>query len=239
MLSFPAVAYPPGGTAGRAEALLRLEWDVEEAACYLGDIFISLPRAREQARTYGHSDERELCYLLVHGLFHLFGYDHILKEDKDIMREQEEKALQGLVESPASDARLMELARAAMARAYAPYSRFRVGACVLDKSGRTFSGCNIENASYGLTNCAERTALFKAVSEGATEPVAIAIAADHDIPWPCGACRQVLSEFAGDLRVLLTWGEGEAKETSLKALLPHSFSPANGVQDVLKRSRHG
>lgn len=239
VLSFPSVAYEKGLTAGQAESLLKLEWDVEQAACYLGDVIISLPRAMEQARAYGHSQERELCYLLVHGLFHLFGYDHILEEDKQKMRKQEEKALQGIVESPASDEALLAKARAAMEQAYVPYSHFRVGACVLDKSGRMFTGCNIENASYGLTNCGERTAIFKAVSEGAREPVAIAIASDHDIPWPCGACRQVLSEFAADLRVLLTWGEGHIKETTLKELLPHSFSPANGVQDVLNRSKHG
>ena len=100
-------------------------------------------------------------------------------------------------------------------------------------------GCNVENASYGLTNCAERTAIFKAVSEGAKNFTAIAIAAMEMPPWPCGACRQVLSEFCGDIRVLVSWGEDEVAQSSLSALLPHSFSPSNGVQDHLGKEQHG
>ena len=105
--------------------------------------------------------------------------------------------------------------------------------------GRMFTGCNVENASYGLTNCAERTAVFKAISEGAGNFTAIAIAANAMPPWPCGACRQVLSEFCGDLRVLVTWDDHEVEVTSLSELLPHSFSPASGVQEYLGKETHG
>ena len=92
--------------------------------------------------------------------------------------------------------KLVSMALEAMQRAYAPYSGYKVGAALLCADGRVFQGCNIENASFGLTNCAERTAMFKAVSEGTREFTAIAIASRDAAPWPCGACRQVLNEFA-------------------------------------------
>ena len=91
---------------------------------------------------------------------------------------------------------LIRAATAALANAYAPYSRFRVGAAVVGTNGKIYSGSNVENASYGLTNCAERTAIFKAVSEGEKELLTIAVIADSPLPTsPCGACRQVMSEF--------------------------------------------
>ena len=117
-------------------------------------------------------------------------------------------------------------------RSYVPYSRFAVGAALLTADDRVFLGCNIENASYGATNCAERTALFKAVSEGARQFTAIAIAAEKAMPWPCGLCRQALYEFAPDLRVIVCCGE-EIQETTLSALLPHGFGPANGLTEIL------
>ena len=99
-----------------------------------------------------------------------------------------------------------------------------VGAALLCADGRVFQGCNIENASFGLTNCAERTAMFKAVSEGAREFTAIAIASRDAAPWPCGACRQVLNEFAPNIRVLVTW-QGGTESATLPELLPHGFGP--------------
>ena len=108
--------------------------------------------------------------------------------------------------------------------AYVPYSRFHVGAALRARDGRVFKGCNIENASFGLTNCAERTAMFKAVSEGAREFTAIAIASRDAAPWPCGACRQVLNEFAPNIRVLVTW-QGGTESATLPELLPHGFGP--------------
>ena len=96
---------------------------------------------------------------------------------------------------------------------------------LLCADGRVFTGCNIENSSFGLTNCAERTALFKAVSEGAREFTAIAIASNGSMPYPCGACRQALNEFAPELRVLTIAGDGSTDDTTLRALLPHGFGP--------------
>ena len=110
---------------------------------------------------------------------------------------------------------------------YVPYSRFPVGAAILTQDGRVFTGCNVENAAYGSTICAERTALVKAVSEGRREGwTAIAIAGrGEDFCWPCGACRQVLYEFAPELRVLAARGDGCWQEAALADLLPHGFGP--------------
>ncbi|MGQ4892117.1 MAG: cytidine deaminase [Candidatus Njordarchaeia archaeon] len=119
---------------------------------------------------------------------------------------------------------LVEYAKKASENAYAPYSKFRVGAALLTKDGKVFTGCNIENASYGLTICAERVALFKAVSEGYREFEAIAIYAEKNMPYPCGACRQVLAEFV-DKKFLFIISDGEHVETyTFAELLPHSFS---------------
>ena len=120
-------------------------------------------------------------------------------------------------------------------RSYAPYSHFHVGAALLDKNGKIWTGCNIENAAYGPSNCAERTAVFKAVSEGVRDFEAIAIAGGpedkagkpqiQDFCPPCGVCRQVLSEFCGrDFKIVLVNSKGEQKLFTLGELLPESFS---------------
>jgi cytidine deaminase len=120
---------------------------------------------------------------------------------------------------------LVELARAARERAYAPYSKFRVGVA-LRSSGRTFYSANVENASYGLTLCAERVAVAAAVVSGAPGLEAIAIASDVAVPTPpCGACLQTLAEFgAPDLPITLAGAEGAVKQTTLAELLPVAFS---------------
>ncbi|MGM0897108.1 MAG: cytidine deaminase [Bacillota bacterium] len=121
---------------------------------------------------------------------------------------------------------LMEQAIAARGNAYVPYSKFPVGAALLSKDGKVYTGCNIENAGYSLTNCAERTAVFKAVSEGVKQFKALAVAADTKGPVaPCGACRQVLVEFcAPDMPVYLTNLEGAVSETTIAELLPGAFT---------------
>ena len=231
VLSFPTVTYPAGVTAGHADRLLRRELDDELDACMLGDLILSVPHIMAQAEEYGHSPQREAVYLLVHGLCHLMGYDHIEPDEQKRMRAMEEKILSAVglgrdEEQTVSDQMLLALAREAMKRSYSPYSHYPVGAALLSADGRVFQGCNIENASFGLTNCAERTAMFKAISEGASEFAAIAIAAEHAAPWPCGACRQVLNEFAPDIRVLVTW-DGHVDEAPLSRLLPYGFGPAS------------
>lgn len=119
---------------------------------------------------------------------------------------------------------LVEAARAAREMAYAPYSNYQVGAAILVGNGRVVTGCNVENASYGLANCAERTAVFKAVSEGDQTVLAVAVVTENG-GSPCGACRQVLVEFAGDVPVLLADTAGNVRETTLYALLPDHFGP--------------
>lgn len=122
---------------------------------------------------------------------------------------------------------LLALARSARAMAYAPYSRFQVGAALLTRDGRRFSGCNVENAAYGLCNCAERTALFSAIAAGCQpgDFTALAVIADTPAPVsPCGACRQVMSELCSDdMPVLLTNLQGDTQQTTVAALLPGSF----------------
>ena len=130
------------------------------------------------------------------------------------------------------DSELIAKAKVAMQFSYSPYSKFKVGACILSADGRTFTGCNIENASYGATNCAERTALFKAVSEGATEFLAIAVVAEKAMPWPCAICRQVLNEFAPSIRVIVVH-EDRKEEALLTELFPHAFGPNNGTNEFL------
>jgi cytidine deaminase len=121
---------------------------------------------------------------------------------------------------------LAALALAAQRNAYAPYSGFAVGAALQAADGRVFVGCNVENASYALAVCAERNAIAAAVVAGATTFIAVAIASPCSPPAPpCGACRQALREFGADLKVILANPAGERVETTLAALLPHSFNP--------------
>jgi cytidine deaminase len=120
--------------------------------------------------------------------------------------------------------KLVDAALAARHNAHAPFSNFKVGAALEDETGRIFTGCNVENATYGLTMCAERVAVFKAVSEGAQEFRRIAIAADTDLLTPpCGACRQILWEFCGDVEIALVNLEGKTETLRLKDLFPRPF----------------
>ena len=122
-------------------------------------------------------------------------------------------------------AELVALARAARERAHAPYSGFKVGAAVECRDGRVFTGCNVENSSYGLSLCAERVAIFKAISEGARDFARIAVIADAHLPVrPCGACRQVMSDlFGGEAEVVMANLRGELETKSVGELLPAPF----------------
>lgn len=134
-----------------------------------------------------------------------------------------------------SPEKLVELAKDAMTRAYAPYSGYKVGAALLCADGTVYQGCNIENASYGPTNCAERTAIFKAVSEGQRDFVAIAVCGGKDgvisggFP-PCGVCRQVMREFCEDDFLLYLVDEKGYETHTLAAILPYSFSAKKHMQ---------
>ena len=119
---------------------------------------------------------------------------------------------------------LIAAAKQARENAHAPYSNFRVGAALRAKSGRVFSGCNVENATLGLTCCAERTAIFKAVSEGERGFEAIAVVADTDtLTPPCGACRQIIWEFCGDVPVIMANLKGKVVQEKMADLLPRAF----------------
>lgn len=124
-----------------------------------------------------------------------------------------------------TDRELIKISEKAQEFAYAPYSEFKVGAALLCRDGSVYTGCNIENATYGATNCAERTAVFKAVSEGKRDFAAIAITSSgKDLTFPCGICRQVLSEFAPEIKVILEDEKGKLHTFMLSELLPHSFT---------------
>ncbi len=119
---------------------------------------------------------------------------------------------------------LVKKAYEAMTFAYTPYSKFNVGAALLTKSGKVYTGCNVEIASYGATNCAERTAIFKAISEGEKEYKAIAVvSSSHDYTYPCGICRQVIVEFGKDIDIVVAKGD-DYEVFTIDDLLPKSFT---------------
>jgi cytidine deaminase len=123
-----------------------------------------------------------------------------------------------------ADQFLVESATQARERAIAPHSRFRVGAALLCNGGKIFTGCNLESSSYGLTICAERVALFKALSEGERQFIGIVVVADtNPLTTPCGACRQVLWEFCGDIEVVMANLDGQSKLVKLSTLFPEPF----------------
>jgi cytidine deaminase len=119
---------------------------------------------------------------------------------------------------------IIQAALSARENAHAPFSKFKVGAALEDVDGRIHTGCNVENATYGLTLCAERVAVFKAISEGARKFVRVVVAADTDtLTPPCGACRQILWEFCGDVPIVLVNLHGQTETYQLKDLFPKPF----------------
>ena len=273
----------------------------------LGDIIISAKTAVRQGEEYGHGLNRELVYLGVHSLLHLLGYDHMTQDDKAVMREEEEKALQMIHLSQADldkaagktdpehfaatvvdVAYLKQAAKTAKSKkqkehsaefikslkpkqdktdkrreekkgagamsqndkkadktikklfkkalktrenAYVPFSKFKVGAAVLTKVGKFYTGCNVENSSFGLTVCAERVAMFNAAADGVRpgEITMLLVVADtEDVTSPCGACRQVMAEFEIPVIVMANI-RGDMRTVSLEELLPFSFKAADFV----------
>lgn len=231
VLSFPSIHYAPGKTAKDSEKRLKKAYDPAFDRYFLGDIVLNTQRAMEQANQFGHSFKRELGYLTAHAMFHLLGYDHMTDEDKRIMREMEKKAMRKIQlyrkeDAPVTNEILQSLAIEALDFSYSPYSKFRVGACLLSEDGRTFQGANFENASYGATICAERCAVSNALMAGARRFTKIAITTDEGYAWPCGICRQVLNEFKdGDMVVMVGGKNAPWKTKMLSELLPESFGP--------------
>ncbi len=127
-----------------------------------------------------------------------------------------------------TDQELVEAAFAMLPFSYSPYSHFPVGAALEGENGTIYTGCNVENAAYGSSICAERTALLKAVSEGCQRFTRLAIVGNgDDFCWPCGACRQMLHEFAPDLTLLVAKGDHTFVKSNLRALFPHGFDSAS------------
>ena len=194
----------------------------------LGEIYISIDRAKEQAIEYGHSLKRELCFLFVHGLLHLLGYDHMTKEEETEMFNLQNIILKKLEGEIMTKEELVAKAIEARKLAYVPYSHFQVGAAVVMNDGKIFVGANIENSSYPLCMCAERNAIYNAYLHGykKEEFVALALAADTDEPCsPCGACRQVISELLpSNTPIYMSNLKNDIKETNPVELLPFAFS---------------
>lgn len=135
--------------------------------------------------------------------------------------------------SPNTFRRLERAARAAAQGSYSPYSNFKVGAAILADSGRIYAGANIENASYGLCNCAERTAIFTAAASGERRIRVVAVYTPTSTPtMPCGACRQVINEFGPQALIISVCDSAERKEITLPQLLPDAFGPADLVRDA-------
>lgn len=123
-----------------------------------------------------------------------------------------------------TDKKLIESATNARENAHAPYSNFKVGAALLSESGEIITGCNVENATYGLTICAERTAIFKAISDGKNKFEKIAVVADtENLTPPCGACRQIIWEFCGDIEIILANLKGKTETFQMRELFPNAF----------------
>lgn len=227
VLSFPTVSYPAGKTAKDCPKRLKREFDAELGAPFLGDFVISLETAQRQAHEYAHSLEREMGYLTAHAMLHLMGYDHETDGERAEMRTLEEQIMNNVQlpnENEIFDT-LFDRASEVLKNAYAPYSNYRVGACLLAEDGTMFDGCNFENSSYGATICAERCAVGSAVAAGKTRFTAIAVVGEFDDAWPCGMCRQVLSEFAvGDMPVICGTAHKTYRVLPLSKLLPSSFS---------------
>jgi len=136
------------------------------------------------------------------------------------------------------ETRLLNAAREMLSQAYAPYSGYRVGAAVSGSSGKIYAGCNVENASFSLTCCAERVAVFKAISAGENKIVCAAVVVESgDLVAPCGPCRQVLNEFGEDMTLLLSGADGTVERTPLSKLLPSSFGPRHVLATMKSQHR--
>ncbi|MEN3186771.1 MAG: cytidine deaminase [Atribacterota bacterium] len=188
-----------------------------------GEILICVPVAFEQAQEQGYRVGEEILLLFIHGLLHLLGYQDSTEEESKEMAKRAQELL-NLTREWQLRKSLVKKAWEAKAYAYAPYSHFGVGAALLGDGGKIFTGCNVENSSFGLTICAERVALVKAVSSGAQHFQKIAIVSDAStFCLPCGACRQVLFEFAPALEIISATSSLDFQVFHLDELLPYGF----------------
>ena len=238
VLSFPRLNYVEPGDFKSLKKFLEENhedyFNPETDELMLGDIVVSIEKVYEQADKYGHSPLRELAFLVAHSMMHLFGYDHMTEpEAKEMEGKQEDvlarlditrdKDIKMITKATKEDEALIKEAKKAMKFSYSPYSKFPVGAALLTEDGKIFTGANIENASYGATNCAERTAIFNAVSKGEKSFTKIAVVSKKGAAYPCGICRQVMSEFMNENAICLVEVDKEIKRYSLGDLLAFSF----------------
>ncbi len=210
-----------------------LENDDETSAPVLdlGSITIATEVAKKQAKEFDHPLERELCFLFIHGLLHIFGYDHTKEEDAEKMFALQNKVLNDFPHDFYTNLRKLEKkVKEAQSQALAPYSHFRVGACVVTKDGSYITGFNIENASYPATICGERVALFSAYQRGYRKDdiVSIGIVTEStNVGTCCGVCRQVMSELMRPNCPVYIFSNNMKKKlfTTVKDLLPYAFTP--------------
>ena len=225
VLSFPLISYE---SAGNFDELSNNDdcFNPETGEAVLGDIVISVDKVKEQAESYGHSLRREYSFLIAHSMLHLMGYDHMKPEEAEIMEKKQSEILEGLGITRVTDEELINEAEKAKEFACVPYSKFKVGAAILTKSGRIYTGCNIENSSFGATICAERTAAVKAISSGDREFVRIAVVSSSgDVTYPCGICRQFLSDFMSDgAEMVFHDKNGKIIALPFKDIYPYSFT---------------
>lgn len=188
-----------------------------------GEILICIPVAQRQAAERKTKVEEEILFLFIHGLLHLLGYQDATEKERNAMDTRSTQFFYLFSEWQLRK-KLVQEAWRAKNFAYAPYSHFRVGVALLGGEKKIFTGCNVENASFGLTICAERVALFKAVSMGIQKFEKIAIVSDSSsMCLPCGACRQVLAEFAPSLEIISATASLDFQIFQLEDLLPHRF----------------
>lgn len=225
VLSFPLIQYEHAGDFSFLEDNEDC-FNPETGEAVLGDIVISLDKVLEQSESFGHSVKREYAFLIAHSMLHLMGYDHMDRDEAAIMEKKQEEILENLGISRVSDEELLEEAEKAKEFAYVPYSRFKVGAAILTRSGNVYTGCNIENSSLGATICAERTAAVKAISSGDCEFTRIAVVSSGGgVTYPCGICRQFLSDFmCGNAEMVFHDEAGKITVIPFKDIYPFSFS---------------
>jgi cytidine deaminase len=203
--------------------------DPETGCELLGEIVISLERAKEQAKEYGHSEERELAFLCLHGMLHLLGYDHDNVENENIMIGKQVRYINKIKNEIIGQDKVIRTcilkARNLLKKAYAPYSGFRVASVLATGDNKYFEGVNIENASYGATSCAERNAIFSAVTKGKKNIKLIVIASDLEgLIYPCGICRQVMTEFFRPwTKIAVTARDNSCKIYRLHEIIPEYF----------------
>lgn len=216
-------------------AYREADFNPEDPVIDLGSILIAPSYAKRQAKEYHHPYERELAFLFIHGLLHIFGYDHHTDNPKDaeVMFALQNEILNSLpIDFYTNKKKLKELLLEAQSGSYSPYSHFKVGAVVVTKDGKYHKGFNIENSAYTVSVCAERVALFSCYAKGYHKEDIVSlgcITQSEEIGTPCGVCRQAMSELMNPNCKVYIYNKDESKElvSSVEELLPYAFTKEN------------